>query len=254
MRRHFKMIGFTVLFAYLALCGVVYCYQRALIYFPTTELNTESTKIINLNIDDAVVKVSTHEREGRKAVIYFGGNAETVSQSLPNYSKAFPDHALYTLHYRGFSGSTGKPTEAALHRDAEKIFERVQEKHPEITVIGRSLGSGVAVHLASRHKIERLVLVTPFDSLLNIAQARFPYLPVSLMLEDKFESWRYAPDVKAPTLILAADHDKTTPLANAKALLAAFKPGIAELKVISNTDHIDISHDPSYYPLISSNQ
>ena len=112
------------------------------------------------------------------------------------------------LHYRGFSGSSGEPSEAALHQDAELLYEFVKAKHGNITVMGRSLGSGLAIRLAAIKAIEKLVLITPYDSILNLAKQRFPYLPVEWMLFDRFESWRYAPQVKAPTVILATDADQ----------------------------------------------
>ena len=252
MAQYLRLIIFILLLTYLTLCAIVFFYQRSLIYHPTPALPVEPSKIANLNVDGAILKISVREAEGENAILYFGGNAETVSQSLPKYSAAFPGHAIYMLHYRGYSGSTGSPTEAALHKDAEKLYELVKENHPNITVIGRSLGSGVAVRLAAEREINRLILVTPFDSMLNLAKKRFPNLPVGLMLKDKFESWRYAPKVKAPALILAAEFDTTIPKENSKALFDVFSPGVAEFKVIKSTDHVTISNSPDYFPAMQN--
>lgn len=114
-------------------------------------------------------------------------------------------------------------------------------------LVGRSLGSGVASYVASRRKIVRLVLITPFDSIERIAAQRFSIMPISLILQDKFESWRYAPQITAPTLIIASELDSIVPRANTEALIAAFKPGITRAKVLSGVDHGSISAHPEYF-------
>ncbi len=252
MLKTLKVMLFTLLSAYMILCGIVFCYQRSLIYHPTPTLAVEAAKTTTLTVDDVSLKISTREWAGDNAIIYFGGNAETVANSLPNYAKAFPNHALYMLHYRGFSGSSGKPSEAALHYDAEKLYTFVSARHNNITVIGRSLGSGVAIRLAANRKVGMLVLITPYDSILNMAKLKFPYLPVNLLLKDKYESWRYAPQVKAPTLILVAESDQVIPLQNSKNLFNSFQPGIAAFRVVRYSDHNDISANPDFFPLIHS--
>jgi pimeloyl-ACP methyl ester carboxylesterase len=117
---------------------------------------------------------------------------------MPALSVAFPDRAIYLLHYRGYGGSSGTPSEKALFADALTLFDEVRTKHSSVDVVGRSLGSGVAVYVASLRPVARLVLVTPFDSLEGLAALRFPYVPVKWLLRDKFESWRFAPQVTAP--------------------------------------------------------
>ncbi len=252
MSQYLRLIIFILLLAYLMLCSIVFFYQRSLIYHPTPTLPVEASKIITLAVDKASLKVSIRELAGDNAIIYFGGNAETVSSSLPKYANAFPNHAIYMLHYRGYSGSTGTPTEAALHIDAEKLYDLVRGRHNNITVIGRSLGSGLAIRLAATHEITKLVLVTPYDSILNLSKQRFPYLPIKFMLKDTFESWRYAPQIKVPTIILAAENDHVIPKDNTEALYAKFNAGVARFKVIKNVDHHSISMSPEYFPLMQA--
>jgi len=245
-----KMIVFILLSAYLILCSAVFYFQRSLIYHPTPDLPVNPSNILTLSVDDVKLKISVRDVVGNNAILYFGGNAETVSNSLPKYAAAFPDHAIYMLHYRGFSGSTGAPSEAALHIDAEKLYEYVKAKHNKITVIGRSLGSGIAIRLAATRPLNKLVLVTPYDSMLNMARLRFPYLPVSLLLKDHYESWRYAPQIIVPTIILTADKDQVIPIENSRKLFKSFYAGVADFKVINNTDHYSISLSPEYFPLM----
>ena len=164
---------------------------------------------------------------------------------------AFPNHALYLLHYRGYGASSGTPSEEALLPDAWALFDLAARNNSEVQVVGRSLGSGLAVHVASMRPVERLVLVTPYESVLEIASKRFWFLPVSWLLLDKYESWKYAPLVTAPTLLLAAEHDNVVPLAGTERLSTRFKPGVATLRIVGNCGHESISATPTYVSLLS---
>ena len=191
-------------------------------------------------------------RNSPDAVLYFGGNAEDVSWSLDDLEGAYPSHDLYLMHYRGYGGSTGRPTEAALFADSLALFDHVSADHSRIAVVGRSLGSGVAAYLASRRPVSRLVLVTPFDSVLEIAARSFWFVPVRWLLRDRFESTKYAPAITAPTTIIVAEHDVEVPRRHAEALFRRFRPGVATLHVIAGTGHNTINGSPDYAPLLGS--
>jgi len=204
MPRAILIVAAIAAFMYVALCLVVFLGQRSLIYYPQPRSGADDNTTLTLAVDNARVLVTTRPRKALDAVIYFGGNAEDVSRSLPTLADAFPERSLFALNYRGYGGSTGKPSEPALIADALNLFDRVHVDHPHIIVIGRSLGSGVAIHVASVRPAERLVLVTPYDSLQGIAARQLPYFPVRWLMLDKFESWRYAPQVTAPTQLIAS--------------------------------------------------
>lgn len=250
MKRFLKLMLFTTVLAYLAVCLALFFGQRSFIYHPTHSNGEIPSRTTSMAVAGATLKISVRENDSQNALIYFGGNAEDVAHSLASFEKAFPNHAIYMLHYRGYSGSTGEPSENALHEDAQKLYDMVKTKHNKIWVIGRSLGSGVAIHLAALHEVSKLILITPYDSILNLAKQQFPYFPVSLILSDRFESWKYAPQVKAPTVILAADGDQVIPSGNTKILFAAFSQGIADLKIIQNVDHYSIVTTPDYFHLM----
>jgi pimeloyl-ACP methyl ester carboxylesterase len=192
------------------------------------------------------IRVTVRPHAGPKALLYFGGNAEDVSVNLASFAHAFPDYAIYLLHYRGYGGSAGKPIEAALHADARALFDKVHQDHPQIALVGRSLGSGVAVRLAAERPASRLVLVTPYDSIAAIAAAQFPYFPVRWLLTDKFESTRHAPAVRVPTLIVRAEHDEVIPRASTERLHASFAAGVATQVVIRGAGHNSISESAQY--------
>jgi pimeloyl-ACP methyl ester carboxylesterase len=237
-------------FVYIALCLALFLAQRSFIYYPQPRAATADNTTLTLNVDGAVVLVRTRPHSGSDAVIYFGGNAEDVSRSLPTLADAFPERSLYALNYRGYGGSTGKPSETALIADALVLFDRVHIDHPQIIVIGRSLGSGVAVHVASERPIERLVLVTPYDSLAEIAASQFRYFPIHWLLLDKFESWRFAPKVSVPTQLIAAQDDEIIPLASTESLYKRFPQSLATMTVIRGVGHNSISESPEYLPAL----
>lgn len=250
MSRALFIFVVLVVIGYLVLCVALYVFQRSFIYYPQPRALAGDATTITLPIEEGQVLVTTRAHPGPNALVYFGGNAEDVASSLPGLAAAFPEHDLYLLHYRGYGGSSGKPTEAALVADALALFDKVHAGHPNMVVVGRSLGSGVAVHVASLRPVARLVLVTPYDSLQELAVRQFPWFPVRWLLQDKFESWRYAPQVSAPTLVIAAEYDETIPRDSTEALYARFRSGVASFKVVAGTGHNTISESPQYLSLL----
>ena len=237
---------------YAIACLVLFFSQRSLIFYPQPRGLGNEASLMKLQVKDVQLNVTTRQLQVLDAVIYFGGNAEDVSSSLPELEKAFPAHALYLMHYRGYGGSAGKPGEEALVADALALFDQVRTQHPNVTVIGRSLGSGVAVHLASVRPVARLVLVTPYDSMVELAARQFPMFPVRWLLTNKFESWRYAPQISVPTTLIAAENDAVIPGASTNLLLTRFKRGVARLVVIPSTGHNTVANHPLYAQTLTS--
>jgi len=246
MQKTVSVILLLAMGAYAAACLALFFLQRSLIYFPPPTAAFSAPQTTLLDVPGASVVVSERPLAGPRALIYLGGNAEDVTSSLPLLARAYPDRALYLLHYRGYTGSSGQPSEQALVADALALFDRVARAHQDVAVVGRSLGTGVAVQVAAQRPITRLVLVTPFDSLAGLAARRFPVFPVRLLLRDLYDSTAYAPRVRAPTLLLAAGEDEIIPAGSAQALLARFPEGVASLRVIAGTGHNTISDSPDY--------
>ena len=251
-RRVFLILVVVVTVFYAGLCVALFTYQRSLIYFPQPRSNQDGITLMTLQTGAGPVLVSTHPNAGTNALIYFGGNGEDVSRDMPGLAAAFPSDAICLLHYPGYGGSSGSPSEHAILTDALALFDKVHAEHQDIVVIGRSLGTGVAVHVASLRPVSRLVLVTPYDSLGDIAAQDYPYIPVRWLLRDKFDSWKYAPQVTAPTRIIAAEQDEVIPRASTERLRTRFKNGIVSYVVISGVGHNSISDSPDYWPLVEN--
>lgn len=231
---------------YVALCVVLFIFQRSLIYYPQPRAPGDTSATMPLSVPGAELAISLRPHDGPKAIVYFGGNAEDVAYNLPDFSRAFPDHALYLMNYRGYGGSSGTPGEQALHRDALALFDWVHARHSHVVLMGRSLGSGVAIRLATERPAARLVLITPFSSIVDLGAEHFPYFPVRWLLRDKYESWRYAPNITVPTLLVAAEEDEIIPRASTEDLYRRFAPGVASLRVIPDVGHNNLSESPLY--------
>ena len=247
MSRFALGILMAIALAYIGLCALMFFQQRSLMYFPVAEspLPPGAARIA-LPVDGARIVVTAVHPGRPQALIYFGGNAEDVNGSLSDLARAFPNHAIYLMHYRGYGPSTGDPSERALVSDAISLFDRLRSRHAHIEVAGRSLGSGIAIQLASARPVQRLVLITPFDSMRNVAAAHYGYLPVRWLMRDTYESVTYAAKVAAPTAIIAAEHDRIIPPSHAKALFDSFPRGTATMTVIEGAGHNDISFSPRY--------
>jgi pimeloyl-ACP methyl ester carboxylesterase len=235
---------------YAGLCTVLFCAQRALLFHPVPALGGVPTA--TLAVPGATLRIATRPHDGPRALLYFGGNAEDVSRTVPELAEAFPDRAIYAPHYRGYGGSDGRPSERALHADAAAVFDDLRSRHPDIDVIGRSLGSAVATRLAATKPVRRLVLVTPFDSILALGSRLFPFLPVRLLLADRFETVKDAPRVAMPALVITAGADEIVPGDHTRRLIEAFPVGIVAERAFPAAGHNDVSFDPAYLGAIRS--
>jgi uncharacterized protein len=118
--------------------------------------------------------------------------------------------------------------------------------HPRMQVLGVSLGSGLAVSVAAALPVEKLMLVTPYDSLRAVAQQHYPWLPIRWLLNDTFEAASWAPQVRAPTTILLAGRDRVVPAERGRALAAAFAPGQATVVEFPDANHVSIEQAPGF--------
>jgi uncharacterized protein len=249
MRSFVVFVAIAVL-VYVAACAALYFFQRSLIYYPQRGAVAHPASRMKLPVEGAELQISIRPHSGPNALVYFGGNAEDVSAGLSELAIAFPDSAVFLMHYRGFGGSSGMPSEAALQNDALALFDKVHTAHPNVVVVGRSLGSGIAIRLAAQRPVARLVLVTPYDSLQDLAASLYPMFPVRWLLTDKYESGRYAPLVRAPTTLVAAERDEVIPRWSTDRLHARFSQGVAKFVVLPGTGHNTISGHPLYLPLL----
>ncbi len=184
--------------------------------------------------------------------IYFGGNAEEISEHIIELDY-FKNWSLLLINYRGYGLSEGSPTETNLFNDALLVYDTFS-KRPDIDpkriiAFGRSLGTGVAVYLASQRPLKGVILVSPYDSLTRVAQNIYPYAPISRILKHHFDSITRAPSIKIPLLALIAEKDRTILPSHSFALIKAWG-GTTQQKMIPNTDHNNITLGQDYWKSI----
>src|SRR5580700_2280404 len=121
MPRALRIVATGAAIAYLVRCGTLFIFQRSLIYF-SQPAAVKSDQTFTLSIPKARVLVSIPPSDQSRALIYFGGNSEDMSTTMPKLSRSFPDRGIYLLHYRGYGGSAGAPSEVALFGDGLSIF------------------------------------------------------------------------------------------------------------------------------------
>ena len=245
-----KWIAVFALTGYLGLGALMYVAQRWLMYLPETVRTTPAAaglpqaEEVTLNTADGEKVIAWHvPPQGDKPVIlYFHGNGGALEHRVPRFQKVVAAGAgLIALSYRGYGGSTGKPTEAGLINDARAAYDFALAHYPvqRVMLWGESLGTGVAIALAGEKPVMRIVLDAPLTSTVDIAAAEYWFLPVRLLMKDQFRSDLRIARVTAPILILHGDRDRVVPIAYGQRLFAMI-PGPKRFVRFPEGDHVDL--------------
>src|SRR4051812_300498 len=181
-------------------------------------------------------------------VIYFGGNAEEVSWMLDELPRRQSGASWVLVDYRGYGSSGGVPAEESLEGDAAAWYDHFAATHTRIVAFGRSLGSGVAVHLAAERRLDGVVLIAPFDSMVQLGKRHYPLLPVDWLLKHRFDSIGLAPKLTTPLLCIVATHDEVIPAEHAQRLYDAWAG--SKKMVALPAGHNSIDGHPDYWPSI----
>ncbi len=244
-----KWLELAALFAaafYVILCSVLYVLQDRLLYFPTPAANAPGATAIHVRSGELSLKVWQLHANARHAVIYFGGNAEDVAAKAAEFAAMFPDRAVYLVHYRGYGGNAGAPSERLLISDAQAMFDDIRARHEKVAVMGRSLGSGIATALAATRPVDRVILITPYDSIANVAADHYSWAPVHWLVRDAYDSAGKIRNVRAPVLVLIAARDAVVLRPRSDALVAAIPAHLASVRVFPHASHNDINLQPGY--------
>ena len=247
MKSLVSVVTFLAL-AYLGFGSFLYLKQRSILYYPTPSIahSFEEQPFTN---DGLVINVVVVNPGQEKAAIYFGGNGEPVALTASNFAP-LTNTSFYFLEYRGYGNSEGEPSEQGIYADALQLFDTVSHKHADVSVIGRSLGSGVATYIAVHREVEKLVLITPFDSITSVAQSRFPIYPAQLIIKDTYDSVARAASLMSTTLVLVAAKDGVVPGPHTDALVAQMNPARTRVVQLPGTGHNTITAHLDYLSLI----
>ncbi|MGH1376643.1 MAG: alpha/beta hydrolase [Alphaproteobacteria bacterium] len=213
---------------YCALVLFLYITQRAHLYFPNVQRPEPSA-------DPEIVEVETHDDvalrawyyaprvEGRPVIVYFHGNAGHYGDRLYKAWDYIEDgYGVLLAEYRGYGGNEGSPSEDGLYSDGRAYIEWLYHEHDldasDIVLYGESLGTGIATQMATEYDVKALILETPFSSMVELAQTRYFFAPVFLLLKDKYMSIDKIDDVNTPILIMHGHKDEVIPYEFARKL------------------------------------
>jgi dipeptidyl aminopeptidase/acylaminoacyl peptidase len=249
------MAGFAS-FLWLGLTAAVAANQRRLVFNPTAKKEVESprssghrTRPVVLRANDGTRLcgwlMTPHVPGPHPAVLYFGGRSEEVSWVARDAGRLFPHMTVLAMNYRGYGDSHGDPAEIHMVEDGCSLFDWLAgHGHVDaqrIAVVGRSLGSGVAIQVAKERPVHSVVLITPYDSVLAIAKRRFRAMPIEYMLRHRFESIKYAPSLKAATYVLRAEQDDIVPHSHTDQLVAKLAQLCGD-DTVPGSDHLNIPY------------
>ena len=213
----------TFVFIYFFILISTYVFQRNLLYHPSEnnyfgdqlEVKIEKVKIKTQDNIELLSWYHNKNIDRYKTILFLHGNAGTLENRIHKINH-FKDMNINFLlvAWRGFNGNKGKPTEKGLYEDARSAVVWLESKgikENNIVIYGESLGTGVATEIAQKKNFAGVILESPFTSMIEAGKTKYPYLPVRLLLKDKYESNKKIKNIKSPILIMHGKVDKIVP-------------------------------------------
>ena len=221
--KYIYLAAASTILAYIIIILFVYFYQRNLLYHPS-ENNYLNDKITfnyeeifietdkNINLKSWFIKKDLNKF---KTILIFHGNAGNLFNRVYKLNELNKlDVNILLISWRGFSGNKGKPTEKNLYYDAEEAVKWLNNRgviSKNIILYGESLGTGVATELGTSNAFGGIILESPFTSIANAAKIYYPYLPVNIILKDRYDSIGKIKNITTPILIMHGKKDNIVP-------------------------------------------
>ena len=217
----------------------MYIFQRTFMYHPNVK-NTDSTtaqfdyKEVYINSENDIKLKSwfAYANPNNKTILFFHGNAGELSARVYKLNKFHElDLNFLIISWRGFSGNNGKPTEKGLYKDAENAVAWLEAKginKKDIILYGESLGTGIAIEIAMKDQYSGVILESPYTSMIDMGKRFYPFLPISILQKDKYNSLKKLNMVKSPILVLHGKADTLVPFYMGKKIY-------------------DVANEPKYY-------
>lgn len=201
---------------------------------------------LSVRTPDGQTLVGTHIPAQRRSasatlILGFGGNAWNGQDVAEYLHEVFPNDEVIAFNYRGYAPSTGEPSAEGLIADAPLVYDLAmkQVKPGRVIAVGMSIGSGIAAELATKRKLDGLLLVTPFDSLKAVAQSMYPWLPIGPFFEHEIDEAGALEKVRTPVAIIGASRDLIVPSERTEALRQRV-PVLVFDRTITGAGHNDI--------------
>lgn len=241
-----------VILIYLALCLFIFLMQRKLEYLPHGQLaepkkyGFNEAKSIRLSSFDQKKLTLWHSNaKNRYIILYFHGNAGNLGDRANKlaYLHRNTGYDIAAISYRGYPGSEGKPSELAFHQDAEFTLKYLVElgyKVENIILYGESLGSAMAIKLAGKYSVKAIFLEAPFWSASSLAKRSYWFLPIEILMLDKYESYKFLSQITSPVYLIHGTKDKVTPINHSRKIYNNLPDNILKRKTeISGADHLE---------------
>ena len=209
---------------YVAICAGAYFGNRSFMYFPDptrvapVEVGLRGVKEIEIAVADGTTLIAWHApaRDNKPTILYFHGNGANAANRAPKIEKIRErGFGVFYLNNRGYGGSGGRPTEKDNVADAIAAYHhliRLGVPADKIVAYGESLGSGQAVRLGAVRPVAAVVLEAPLTSTIDLARSTYFWLPLGLLITDKYDNERNIRSVAAPVLILHGEQDAVIPV------------------------------------------
>lgn len=244
---------YAILF-YLGLLAFMFIFQRNLQYHPIGKiapiadylLNGFEEKILTTSDQTKILSWYKPAKSGQKVILYFHGNAGNLGDRAHRFSAfAEENFGVLAISYRGYAGSNGKTTEAGMMLDASAALDFLPSQNyqpQDIIFFGESLGSSIATQLAAISNPYALILESPPSSVVSVGQRTYWFVPVRLLLKDKFDSVKFAPQVSSPVLIFHGTADRVVPYEEGQMLFNAFKV-TKKFMTVEKAGHLDFTDE-----------
>ena len=229
----------SALVIYLILLTLIYVNQRKLLYLPSE--NNYLDDPINFNYKEVFIESEKNillkswfsfSDTNKKTILFFHGNAGTLDARIYKLNELKKINTNFLIiSWRGFSGNNGKPTEQGLYKDAQKAVEWLEKKginKKNIILYGESLGTGIAIELATKDEYSGIILESPYTSMIDMGKRFYPFLPISILQKDKYNSLKKLNMIKSPILVLHGKSDTLVPFYMGKKIY-------------------DVANEPKYY-------
>lgn len=248
-----------ILFGFFLMIGTsLFFIQEKIIFRPTVlaqdhvyQFSQPFKEVFLKAKDGAIINAVHFQLENPKGVIiYFHGNAGDLSRwGLIAEYFVKQKYDVFVMDYRTYGKSTGNLNETVLYEDAQLCYDHVLKYYAESDIIlyGRSLGTGIATNVASKNKPKQLILETPYYSMVDVAQHRFPILPVKQLLKYKILTFEFIKKVKCPILIFHGTDDSVVPFESGKKLFEELSVKHSEFIQIEGGNHNNLIDYEAYH-------
>ncbi|MDV6331726.1 alpha/beta hydrolase [Asticcacaulis sp. 201] len=246
----------TAFAAWLCAAGYLYINQRQILY--ANKADIDAPDIRGLPIEDVRIRTPDGEtlqawyeapKPGQPVILFLHGQGASLHNGKWRYVRMHKQGVGYlALAYRGFSQSTGTPSEDGLEIDSLAAYDWLKAKgfkDSDIVIHGHSLGTGPATYLATQRPARALILEAPFTAASDVGAERYPYIPVAFLMKDKFLNRERIGHVHMPVLIAHGDRDSVVPFSDGEHLFALARSPKVFVRM-RGSEHNTLTHDGVY--------